>query len=84
MAGLSPALRQLPGIASGMQKTLTGANKLVLSMDAGYGDNTKFNRDLDRVLVQMDSAVQSIRALTDLLSRHPEALIRGRTSQGME
>lgn len=83
-SGLSPALRQLPGIAGGLQKTLTGANKLVLSMDAGYGYNTRFNRDLDRVLVRMDTAVQSIRALTDLLSRHPEALIRGRTSQDME
>ncbi len=73
--------KQLPAsIAeiSGLQKTLTNANKLVLSLDTGYGDNTKFNRDLDRLMVQANDAVRSIRALADLLARHPEALIKGR------
>ena len=41
--------KQLPELASGLQKTLTSANKLVLSLDSGYGDNTKFNRDMDRL-----------------------------------
>jgi paraquat-inducible protein B len=70
--------KQLPEIAAGLEKTLTSANKLVLSLDSGYGDNTKFNRDLDRLMVQANDAVRSIRALTDLLARHPEALIKGR------
>ena len=35
-----------------LQKTLTNANKLLLSVDSGYGDNTQFNRDLERLLVQ--------------------------------
>src|SRR5258708_4386181 len=43
--------KQLPELVSGLQKTLTSANKLVLSLDSGYGDNTKFSRDLDRLLV---------------------------------
>jgi paraquat-inducible protein B len=71
--------KQLPQIAAGLDKTLTSANKLVMSLDTGYGDNTKFNRDLDRLMAQTTDAVRSIRALTDLLSRHPEALIKGRT-----
>ena len=40
-------MRQLPEVATTLQKTLTNANRLVLSFDNGYGDNTKFNRDLD-------------------------------------
>ncbi len=76
--------KQLPELASGLQKTLASANKLVLSLDGGYGDNTKFNRDLDRLMVQANDAVRSIRALTDLLSRHPEALIKGRPSGPLE
>jgi paraquat-inducible protein B len=48
------------------------------SLDNGYGDNTKFNRDLERLLLQLTDAVRSIHALTDLLGRHPEALIKGR------
>lgn len=82
--GAAPFMAKLPAIATNLQTTLTSANKLVMSMDDGYGDNTKFNRDLDRLLVQLDSAVQSIRALADLLSRHPEALVRGRTDTGAE
>ena len=70
--------KQLPELTAGLEKTLTSANKLVLSLDSGYGDNTKFNRDLDRLMVQANDAVRSIRALTDLLARHPEALIKGR------
>jgi paraquat-inducible protein B len=76
--------KQLPEISAGLQKTLASANKLVLSLDTGYGDNTKFNRDLDRLMVQANDAVRSIRALTDLLARHPEALLKGRPEGPME
>ena len=82
--GVSPATRQLPQIASDLQKTLSNANKLVLSMNTGYGDNTQFNRDLERLLVQANDALRSIRSLADLLARHPEALIKGRTGGSTE
>jgi paraquat-inducible protein B len=76
--------KQLPELAAGLEKTLTSANKLVLSLDTGYGDNTKFNRDLDRLMAQATDAVRSIRALTDLLARHPEALVKGRPAGSVE
>jgi paraquat-inducible protein B len=76
--------RQLPELAGNLEKTLTSANKLVLSLDSGYGDNTKFNRDLDRLMAQTTDAVRSIRALADLLARHPEALIKGRPEGPLE
>jgi len=78
-SSMGPAMQQLPALSSGLQKTMTSINKLVLSLDNGYGDNTQFNRDLGRLLIQLNDAVRSIRSLTDLLSRHPEALIKGRT-----
>jgi paraquat-inducible protein B len=83
-SGLSPAAKQLPEVTAGLQKTLANANKLVLSLDNGYGDNTKFNRDLDRLLAQANDALRSIRALGDLLARHPEALIKGRPAGPLE
>jgi paraquat-inducible protein B len=83
-AGTAPALKQLPEMTAQLQKTVTNANKLLLSLDSGYGDNTKFNRDLERLLVQTNDALNSIRALADLLSRHPEALIKGRPAGGLE
>lgn len=76
--------KQLPELVSGLQKTLTSANKLVLSLDSGYGDDTKFNRDMDRLLAQANDALRSIRALSDLLARHPEALIKGRPAGALE
>jgi len=76
--------KQLPQLTADLEKTLTSANKLVLSLDSGYGDNTKFNRDLDRLMAQTTDAVHSIRALTDLLARHPEALIKGRQEGTVE
>jgi paraquat-inducible protein B len=83
-SGASPALRQLPAIATQLQQTLTSVNKLVLSLGNGYGDNTQFSRDLDRLLIQTNDAVRSIRALADLLARHPEALVKGRPGGGLE
>ncbi len=82
--GLAPALKQLPEITAGLQKSLTSANRLMVSLDNGYGDNTKFSRDLERLLVQVNDAVRSIRTLADLLTRHPEALLKGRTNGGLE
>jgi paraquat-inducible protein B len=35
-------------------------------------------------LPQLNDTVRSFRALADLLSRHPEALIKGRTNTGKE
>jgi paraquat-inducible protein B len=82
--GLTPALRQLPDIATGLQKTLTNTTRLVQSLDTGYGDNTQFSRDLGRLMVQLNEAMSSIRALADLLSRDPEALIKGRPTAGVQ
>jgi paraquat-inducible protein B len=82
--GLAPALRQLPGIASGLQSTVAQANRLLLSTDRGYGDNSRFSRDVDRLMQQLNDAARSLRILADLLTRHPEALIRGRTNQGLQ
>ncbi len=83
-SGTAPAFKELPAMATQLQKTVTSANKLLVSLDSGYGDNTKFNRDMERLLVQTNDAVSSIRALADLLSRHPEALIKGRPAGGVE
>jgi paraquat-inducible protein B len=80
----TPALKRLPAIAQQLQDSLTSANRLLGSFNTGYGDDSRFRRDLDRLLPQLTDAARSIRALSDLLSRHPEALIKGRTNTGRE
>ena len=41
-----------------------------------------FGRNASRLLAQLSDTARSFRVLADLLTRHPEALIRGRTEQG--
>jgi paraquat-inducible protein B len=83
-SGADPALRQLPKIARDLETTMSKTDVLIGSINSGYGTNTVFNRSLERLLLQLNDAVSSIRALADLLTRHPEALIRGRAGGGRE
>ncbi len=82
--GATPALKRLPDIANQLQDSLVKANRLIASLDRGYGDQSKFHRDIDRLMPQLTDTARSIRALSDLLTRHPEALIKGRTNTGKE
>ncbi len=82
--GVAPTLKELSGTSAALQKALGNANRLIVSLDNSYGDNTRFNRDLDRLLAQLNEAVRSIRTLSDMLTRHPEALIKGRPAGGVE
>jgi len=83
-AGVAPALRDLPAIARDLQTTLSQASRTLVSVNTGYGGDSKFSGDLNRMMLQLNDAVRSIRVLADLLARHPEALIRGRTNTGQE
>ncbi len=82
--GLTPAMQRLPAIASGLDDLVKRAEKLIGSLESGYGGDSRFSRDVSRMLSQLSDAARSIRVLADLLSRHPEALIRGRTDQGVQ
>jgi len=80
--GVEPVAQRLPAIARHLDETITRADKLMASIEAGYGANSQLNRDTTRLLTQLADTARSIRVLADLLTRHPEALIRGRTGQG--
>jgi paraquat-inducible protein B len=80
--GLTPAMKRLPAIAAGLEDSVKSTDKLIGSLQGGYGNDSRFNRDVSRLMAQLSDAARSIRVLADLLSRHPEALIRGRADQG--
>jgi paraquat-inducible protein B len=83
-AGASPAVRQLPAIARNLDVTLTQAAHTLDSLNKGYGDDSKFRGDMDRTMVTLNDTIRSLRVLADLLARHPEALVQGRTNSGKE
>jgi paraquat-inducible protein B len=82
--GVTPAMQRLPAIASGLESTVQRTDKLIGSLQTGYGGDSSFSRDMTHLMGQVSDAARSIRVLADLLSRHPEALIRGRTDQGVQ
>ncbi|WP_043361757.1 intermembrane transport protein PqiB [Belnapia sp. F-4-1] len=77
--GLAPLLRRLPGIASNLDQAVGRAASAMTSIERGYGAQSEINRQVARVLDQASDAARSVRQLADLLDRHPEALIRGRS-----
>lgn len=81
-AGTEPLLKRLPAIASSLEETVKRSDELLGSVQKGYGENSQFSRDAERLFVQLSGAARSIRVLADLLARHPEALIRGRPETG--
>jgi paraquat-inducible protein B len=81
-AAAEPTLRALPPLIASLQGTVAQANRLIVSANRGYGDNSQFQRDLERLLEQFNATARSLRGLTDMLTRQPEALIRGRANQG--
>ena len=77
-----PLKQKLPDVIAELDSTARRLNTLVGSMERGYGGNSQFNQDASRLLVQLTDTARSFRVLADLLTRHPEALIRGRTDEG--
>jgi paraquat-inducible protein B len=80
--GMTPVLQKLPKISEDLQQAVAKANAAL--GEGGYGGNSDFQRNISRLLDQVNDAARSIRLLTDFLTRHPEALIRGRTAQATE
>jgi len=77
-AGLTPALKRLPEIAQALQEAAVRAGRTFGSLEGSYGQNSQFNRELERAMTQVGDTARSIRILADYLDRHPEALVRGR------
>ncbi|MBV8613135.1 MAG: MCE family protein [Acetobacteraceae bacterium] len=78
-AAVTPALRRLPEMTATLEATLARANALVGSLGAGYGEGSDIHDEMQRLLVQADQTLRSVRLLSDFLTRHPEALLLGRS-----
>lgn len=76
--GLTPTLKRLPEITAGLQDAVAKAGRTFGSIEASYGNNSQFQRELERAMTQVGDTARSIRLLADFLDRHPEALVRGR------
>ena len=80
--GLSPVLQRLPTVVTALQDAVARAGRTFGSLEASYGRDSQFNRELERAMTQVGDTARSIRILADYLDRHPEALVRGRADYG--
>jgi paraquat-inducible protein B len=71
---LRKAIVDLDGTLLSARGALDNANTLV-------EPNSALGQRLDSTLQEVNGAARSIRLLADLLERHPEALIRGKTGE---
>ena len=74
-------LRRVPEMTAALQATLARANALVSSFGASYGGRSDIHDEIQRLLVQADETLRSVRLLSDFLTRHPEALLLGRSGE---
>jgi paraquat-inducible protein B len=78
----TPALAQLPAIMDQMTQAAKSANGALGA--SGYGQNSEFQHNMERLMREVNDAARSFRVLADYLDRHPESLIRGRATQAGE
>jgi paraquat-inducible protein B len=60
------------------KKTLQGVNRTVGTANDALSENSPLQQSIANTLEELQRTVRSVRAFTDYLGRHPEALLRGR------
>ncbi len=76
---LDALLKQFHGtLAPQASATLKQARQTLRTAGAALSNGSPLRQSLGQTLVQLQRAARSLRALTSYLSRHPEALLRGR------
>jgi paraquat-inducible protein B len=65
-------------VAPNLARAVAEIEQTVASLRTLVDADTGTQREVTRLLVELTDAARSIRALTDYLERHPEALLRGK------
>jgi paraquat-inducible protein B len=60
------------------KRTLQGVNKTVGTANDALSESSPLQQNISITLEELQRTVRSVRAFTDYLGRHPEALLRGR------
>ena len=66
------------GVTPEIAATLAQAQKAMAQVESTLGSETPLQVNLNSALQELTAAARSLRALTDYLERHPEALIYGK------
>jgi paraquat-inducible protein B len=82
LSELQKTLKQVNGsVLPQMRGTLQQAQKTLGTANESLAEDSPARQQLGHAMEEVQRTARSVRVLTDFLSRHPEALIRGRTSE---
>ncbi|MBD1590051.1 intermembrane transport protein PqiB [Pseudomonas typographi] len=83
LAQLNKTLAQVNGnTLPQLNQALAEAHKTLAAASQSLGEDSPQRQGVTDAMQDLQRTARSVRALTDFLGRHPEALIRGRTQQG--
>lgn len=79
---LDKTLKQLNGqVLPQASQTLQEAQRTFRTANGALGEDAPLQQNLGQTLQELQRSARSLRTLTDMLGRHPEALIRGRPNE---
>jgi paraquat-inducible protein B len=64
-----------------LNETVLQIKGAIAGLEQGYGTDSAFNYNLNNLLDELATTMQSLRALTDYLEHHPESVIFGKESK---
>ncbi len=78
LVDLDKSLKQVNGqVLPATTQTLQQADRTFQSVQGALGDNAPLQQNLQQALLEVQRTAQSVRTLTDMLGRHPDALLKG-------
>jgi paraquat-inducible protein B len=81
LVDLDKSLKQVDGqVLPATTLTLQQAGRALQSVQGTFSDNAPLQQNLQQALLEVQRTAQSVRTFTDMLGRHPEALLRGFSS----
>jgi paraquat-inducible protein B len=81
-ARLGPMMAALQKAAVSAEATLGQTQRTAAVIDATLNDDSPLRYDLGNALKEIQAAARSLRALTDYLDQHPEAVVVGKRVNG--
>lgn len=69
---------ELPEVSKNLNTTLLRADRLLTSIQQGYGNGSDTHQDLRQLSAEATETLRSIRQLTNSLDRQPQSLLWGR------
>ena len=78
LVDLDKSLKQVNGqVLPATTQTLHQADRTFQTVQGAFGDNAPLQQNLQQTLLEVQRTAQSVRTLTDMLGRHPDALLKG-------